>query len=175
VDHGLVGGQSRQRQPRRLAPVEVRGFACELARLGGDALGVGAVALDGPADEADDLVPGLEPGRAGTGLLHDPGHVPAGDDGEEGVHQRVHGAGLEAQISGVERGGLYADPDLVGEHLRLRYLDDFEDLRTAEAVVDGRLHDHDFLRGDRSGGFFPATLAGPPSVSHLTRDHAARQ
>jgi Fe-S oxidoreductase len=68
----------------------------------------------------------------------------AKDDGEEGVHKRVHGAGLEAQISGIERGCLDADPDLVGEHLRLRYLDDLEDLRTAEVVVDGRLHDHAF-------------------------------
>ena len=144
VDHGLVGGQSHQRQPRRLGPVEVRGFACELARLGRDLLGVGAVPLDGPADEADDLVPGLEPGRANTGLFHDPGHVPAGDDREERVHQRVHGAGLEAQIGRVQRGGLDTDPDLVGEHLRLRYLDDFEDLGTAEAAVNGRFHGHAF-------------------------------
>ena len=102
------------------------------------------------ADEADHLVARPESRRRGAGLLDDPGQIPPGGHREEGVHQGIRGSGLESQIRRIERRCLDSHQHEIGEHLRIRNVDDFKDLGSAEALVLNGFHSCAF-RG-ASGG-----------------------
>lgn len=140
VHDRLVGGQPGDRQSGGLGPAQVPRLAHQLARFGRDLLRVGAVVHGLVPDEADHLVARPESRRRGSGLLDDPGQVPSGCHREEGVHERIRVSGLEGQVRRVERGCLDSHQHEIGEHLRIRNVDDFKDLGTAETLVLNGFH-----------------------------------
>ncbi len=114
---GALRGQAGQRQPPGLRPVQAAGLAGHRRRGHGDVLrerpGVHAVL----AGVGHHLVPDRELGGVRAGRDDHPGHVPAGDDREHGVHHPVEPAGHHLPVHRVHPGGPDLDQHLPGADL----------------------------------------------------------
>ena len=153
VQH-LVGGEAAERQTRRLLEADAQGLAREGAHGCGDVLGEGSAREEVLAHVADDLVPHGELVHGGAGLDHDPGDVPARDDGEDGLQPRLEIAFTGLPVDRVDGGGPHLDQDRVRPDLRVGPLAVLQYVGGAVPAVADRLHPPTISagRGPRNSG-----------------------
>jgi hypothetical protein len=125
----LEGRETGEGETGGLLPVQGGRLGRQRADRGRDELGERAVLHLVLAHIAADLVPHGELGRVQADRLDDTRHVPAGNQREVDIHDRIEISADDLPVDGIHAGGLHPDEDGVGRDPGIGRLGELQNLR----------------------------------------------